>query len=42
MLIVNDNVDRSESGDRHVNDGYLMLSGLQVRSVVIIFRISWI
>ena len=30
MLIVNDNVDRSESGDRHLNEGYLMLSGLQV------------
>lgn len=32
MLFVSDNVDRSESGDKHLNEGFLMLSGLQVFS----------
>jgi len=30
MLQVSDNVDRDESAHKHLSQGYLMLSGLQV------------
>lgn len=31
MLLVSDTVERFDTGDKHLGDGYLMLSGLQVR-----------
>jgi len=30
MLLASDTIDRSESSDQHLKEGYLMLSGLQV------------
>lgn len=36
MLLVSDTVDRSESSDHHLKEGYLMLSGLQVYIVRIL------